>query len=125
MKKLLYILLAIVFALFAYVNLNDPDPIQWVLAYGSTAVLFACAVGGRADRRISGALAVALAIWMLTMCGGMVDWFNAGMPTIVDEMKATNPHIEVVREFLGLLIAVLALVWLWKSTARGARMGRP
>ncbi|MFZ1687579.1 MAG: transmembrane 220 family protein [Flavobacteriales bacterium] len=124
MKKLLYIVLAIVFALFAYVNLNDPDPIQWVLAYGSTAVLFACAAAGRADRRISLALAVALGIWMLTMSGGMIDWFNAGMPTIVDEMKATNPHIEVVREFLGLLIAVLALFWLWKSTPREARMGR-
>lgn len=124
MKKFVYILLAIVFTLFAYVNLNDPDPIQWVLAYGGTAVLFALAAAGRADRRISLGLAVALAIWMLTMTGGMIDWFQAGMPTIVEEMKATNPHIEVVREFLGLLIAVLALVWLWKSTPREARMGR-
>lgn len=124
MKKLVYILLALIFGVFAYLNLNDPDPIQWVLAYGCTAVLFAFAAAGRGDRRISGALAVALAIWMLTMSGGMIDWFQAGMPTIVDEMKATNPHIEVVREFLGLLIAVLAVVWLWKSTPREARMGR-
>jgi hypothetical protein len=38
-------------------------------------------------------------------------------------MQATAPHIEVVREFLGLLITVLALVRLTFSTSREARMG--
>lgn len=123
MKKLLYILLALVFALFAYLNLNDPDPIPWVLAYGASAVLLAMAAFGRADKRVSGWYAVALAVWMLTMSGGMMDWFGAGMPSITDEMQATDPHIEVVREFLGLLIAVLALLWLWWSTPKEARMG--
>jgi hypothetical protein len=60
---------------------------------------------------------------MLTMVPGMVDWFNSGMPSITAEMQATAPHIEVVREFLGLLITVLALVRLTFSTAREARMG--
>lgn len=123
MKKTLYILLAVVFAVFAYLNLNDPDPVIWVLAYGAVAVLFACAAFGRADRRISGYLALALGTWMLTMAPGMVDWMNLGMPSIASEMKATEPHIEVVREFLGLLIAVVCLLWLWASTPRGARMG--
>ena len=123
MKKLLYILLAIVFVFFAYLNLNDPDPIRWVLAYGATALLFAMAAFGRADKRVSGWYAVAVAVWMLTMSGGMLDWFSAGMPSITGEMHATEPHIEVVREFLGLLIAVLALVWLWWSTPKEARIG--
>ena len=123
MKKLINLLFALVFALFAYWNLNDPDALIWVLAYGATALLFAMAAFGRADRRISGALAIALAVWMLTMLPGMVDWFNGGMPSITEEMQATAPHIEVVREFLGLLITVLALVRLTFSTAREARMG--
>lgn len=123
MKKFFHILLSIVFTLFAYLNLNDPDPVIWVLAYGATAILFAMAAFGRADKRVSGWYAIALAIWMLTMSGGMMDWFSAGMPSIAEEMQATAPHIEVVREFLGLLIAVLALVWLWWSTPREARMG--
>ena len=123
MRKYINVLFALVFALFAYWNLNDPDALIWVLAYGSTAVLFTMAAFGRADRRISGALAVALGMWMLTMAPGMVDWFNTGMPSITDEMKATVPHIEVVREFLGLLITVLALLRLTFSTPREARMG--
>jgi UDP-N-acetylmuramyl pentapeptide phosphotransferase/UDP-N-acetylglucosamine-1-phosphate transferase len=123
MKKFINLLFALVFALFAYWNLNDPDALIWVLAYGATALLFAMAAFGRADRRISGALAIALAVWMLTMVPGMVDWFNSGMPSITEEMQATVPHIEVVREFLGLLITVLALVRLTFSTSREARMG--
>ena len=123
MKKLLCILAAITFSGFAYLNLNDPDPIKWVLAYGAVAVLFAFAAFGRADRRIVGALAVALFVWMCTMTSGMVDWFQQGTPSITGEMHVTEPHIEVVREYLGLLIAVLALVGLYFTTSRSARMG--
>ncbi|QQR88220.1 MAG: transmembrane 220 family protein [Flavobacteriales bacterium] len=123
MKKIFYALLALVFALFAYWNLNDPDPWIWATAYAAVLVLFALAVLGRADRRISGWYSVALGIWMLTMSGGMLDWANAGFPSIADEMKATAPHIEVVREFLGLFIAVAALAWLAWSTPKEMRMG--
>ena len=104
-------------------NLNDPDPWIWATAYAAVMVLFALAFFNHADRRISGWYAVALGIWMLTMSGGMLDWANAGFPSIADEMKATAPHIEVVREFLGLLIAVVALAWLAWSTPKEARMG--
>ncbi len=122
LKRIANILFALAFAAFAYLNLNDPDPIPWVLAYGSVAVLFALAVFGRADRRVSGWLCVALTVWMLTMAPGMMDWLDSDMPSIVDEMKATAPYIEVVREFLGLMIAVWALVFLTFSTPKVARL---
>ena len=41
--------------------------------------------------------------------------------TLAATMQAEEPHIEVMREFLGLLIAVLALAWLWWRTPRDAR----
>jgi hypothetical protein len=123
MKKIMLLLLALVFLASAYVNMNDPDPLIWVLAYGATAALFILAVLGRSDRRISGWFALALGVWMLTMLPGMIDWFRLGTPSITAKMKATEPHIEVVREFLGLLIAVVALAWLSFTTSREARMG--
>lgn len=123
LKRILNITLALGFFAFAALNLNDPDPIIWVAAYGSVGLLFALAAFGRADRRVSGWLCVALAMWMFTMWPGMLDWMEADMPTIVGEMKASDPHIEVVREFLGLFIAVFALVFLTFSTPKEARLG--
>ena len=123
MQRTAYLFIAGCFIAFAALNLNDPDPWIWVLAYGAVAVLYALAAFGRADRRVSGSLAVALAVWMFTMSGGMLDWFGSGMPSIVTEMKATEPHVEAVREFLGLLWAVLALLVLTRRSAKGARLG--
>lgn len=122
MKRALNIFFALVFFAFAALNINDPDPIVWLLAYGSVAVLFVLAVFGRADRRVSGWLCLALGIWMCTMLPGIMDWLEADMPSIIDEMQATNPYIEEVREFLGLFIASLALLFLTFSTPREARL---
>ncbi len=123
MHRTAYLFIAGCFIAFAALNLNDPDPWIWVLAYGAVAVLFALAAFGRADRRVSGSLALALAVWMFTMSGGMLEWFGLGMPSIVTEMKATEPHVEAVREFLGLLLAVLALLFLTLRTAKESRLG--
>jgi Transmembrane family 220, helix len=123
MQRTAYLFIAGCFIAFAALNLNDPDPWIWVLAYGSVAVLYALAAFGRADRRVSGSLGVAFAAWMFTMSGGMLEWFGLGMPSIVTEMKATEPHVEAVREFLGLLLAVLALLFLTLRTAKESRLG--
>ena len=115
MKKALCLSMVVVFGLFAYLNLNDPDPVVWVLAYGATAALFGLAAFDRAPRPVIGWYTVALCIWMCTMLPGMIVWFRAGMPSITSEMQATQPHIEVVREFLGLAIAVVALFMLYRT----------
>ncbi|MGV3638118.1 MAG: transmembrane 220 family protein [Flavobacteriales bacterium] len=123
MQRTAYLFVTGCFIAFAALNLNDPDPWMWVVAYGAVALLYALAAFGRADRRVSGSLAVALGVWMLTMSGGMLTWFNMGMPSIVTEMKATEPHVEAVREFLGLLLAVIALAILTKRTTTASRLG--
>jgi len=33
------------------------------------------------------------------------------MPSIADEMQAKNPYIEITREFLGLLLAFITLIF--------------
>jgi len=116
MKKAVHLFFAALFSLFAYFNLNDPDPLAWVSAYGITALLFVIAAFGRSQRSAIGGVALILFVWMCTMIPGMVDWFQLGMPSITGEMKATDIHVEVVREFLGLFIAVVALVGLFITT---------
>jgi FtsH-binding integral membrane protein len=118
MRKALLLFLAAVFAAFAALNLNDPDPELWVTVYAVVAGVFLLAAFGRTDRRVSGLVALLLAVWMATMAQGMLEWARMGFPTITGSMKAEEPHIEVVREFLGLLIAVLALSGLALTTRR-------
>lgn len=47
---------------------------------------------------------------MLTLLPGALDWIQDGMPSIVESMKASSPYIELVREFLGLGIALLVIL---------------
>ncbi|HPF90755.1 MAG: transmembrane 220 family protein [Flavobacteriales bacterium] len=122
MPRAIKLFLVGVFVAFAAMNLNDPDPIPWILAYLAVAMLYGLSAFGRADRRVSGWFAVALAVWMLTMAPGVISWVRAGMPSIAATMQAEEPHIEVMREFLGLLIAVLALVALTWRTPKDARL---
>lgn len=121
MKIALHAFLALMFAAFAYLNLNDPDPWTWVTAYLAVAILFGMSVAGMAYRPATAILLVLLTIWMLSMTSGMIQWFSDGMPSITSEMRAHEPHIEVVREFLGLLIAVIALAHLYR-TQRGSSL---
>jgi hypothetical protein len=101
MKHPLWLLPALLFAWSAYVQWNDPDPVVWILAYGAVAACCALAAFGRRPRAAITVLLAGLVVWML--------WLSPGF---VEAMKATAPHIEVVREFLGLLIAVAVLALL-------------
>jgi hypothetical protein len=51
--------------------------------------------------------------WMVTLLPGFFEWIRMGMPSIISEMKAEAPHIELVREFLGLLLATIAMGFVW------------
>lgn len=113
--KIVKIVLSVLFVLFAVVQLNDPDPWAWVALYTYVALLFGLAAAGR-DRRYAtiGGLAI-IVIWMATLLPDFINWVNLGMPTITGSMKAESPHVELTREFLGLLIAGIAVGWLFIS----------
>lgn len=119
MKALNWIL-AVLFTLFAAVQHNDPDPLGWIAVYGAVAVLCGLAALGRAPRWALIAVAIAVIIWMAILAPGMLDWARMGFPDIAGSMKAEEPHIEVVREFLGLMIAVgcLGVLFLFQRSAR-------
>jgi Transmembrane family 220, helix len=103
------IILGILFLLFAAVQYNDPDSWNWILVYLFIAVVSFAAAKGYYHKGLLLIAQAGLLIWMAFLLPGFIDWIRSGMPTIVDEMKTTKPHIEIVREFLGLLLALLTL----------------
>lgn len=114
-------ILAGLFALFAAVQWNDADVWTWMSFYVVITVISAMAAMGQYRLWAILVALTAGVIWMGTLLPDFIHWVQMGMPTIVEEMKATAPHIELTREFLGLGIANAALVWHYFSARKQAR----
>jgi Transmembrane family 220, helix len=103
--------LAVMFLLFAAVQYNDPDPIQWAALYlQAMTVCILAALGKNNIYLIYIGLVISL-LWAASISPDFFTWLKEGTPTIAGTMKAENPHVELVREFLGLLIAGVTFGW--------------
>jgi len=119
--KAVHFFLACVFLLFAFVQLNDPDPIHWILIY-----LFMAAISGLAffNRFYSLVLWGGLGIFFLyslVYTPGILTWLQQSDKSQLFDNVAKMEHlyIEESREFLGLFICELVLGWyLWLRRKR-------
>jgi len=108
-------ILAILFFVFAALQLNDPDPWIWVGIYGVVGILCGLtATNSFFPKVILGAI-------LLTIFGigwylpDFMNWLQNGMSSITSSMKAETPHVELIREFLGLVLVLATLIWLYWS----------
>ncbi|MDX9750595.1 MAG: transmembrane 220 family protein [Flavobacteriales bacterium] len=119
--RILHILLALLFLACTVLQFNDEGALPWIAAYGLVTLLFTAAAFGRYYRPLALMLTIILAVWALLLLPAFIDWLRMGAPTITGSMQAESPHVELVREFLGLLIAIAAMSFLvWRGT-RAAR----
>ena len=106
--KYFNLLFTIIFIVSAYLQLNDVDPLLWVVIYLSGAVLCILSIFGKGSTLLfSVALLAFLAYAMILFIvpNGVWSWlldYNA--ENIAQSMKATKPWIENTREFFGLII---------------------
>ena len=115
------IVLAVLFSLFAIVQFNDVDPLKWVTFYGVVALLFGMAAANYYRRWFILGVAALLVIEFVRLWPDFQDWIGMGMPTITGSMKATEPHVELTREFLGLFISLIAVGFLYYQSVRNTR----
>lgn len=108
--KITNFILTILFLLFAFVQINDPDPILWILIYTNMAVL--CAMAMFKKRFVYWLLAsmVLYTIYASLLIGGAWEWLQSPDRSLLfdDLAKMQYPYIEETREFLGLLICITA-----------------
>ena len=115
--KVLNLVLAELFVLFAFVQINDPDPVLWILIYGIMAI--ACILA--AFRYYYPVAILALLVlflgYSITYFPGVIDWLKSNDRSLLfdDLAKMQYPYIEESREFLGLLICVAVLLMHWIS----------
>jgi len=109
--KVLNALFACVFVLFAYWQLNDPDAMMWVIIYLIVAAVSAYAVFRKLDRKILIFLLMFFFIYIASYTPYIIEWVQLGMPSIAEEMQASTPYIERTREFFGLLICLVVVIY--------------
>jgi hypothetical protein len=109
--KILNLILAGLFVLFAVVQLNDPDPFFWTAIYGVMGAISFFAAYKKFNIWVMLAVLAVLIFELFSLFPSISSWVNQGMPNIAKTMKAEEPHIEFVREFLGLGICLIALLF--------------
>ena len=117
--KISNIVLGVLFVSFAGVQYNDPDAWTWIIIYGMIAVSFFLAAARRYSGLLYGVILIACIYEAVTLAPDFSNWIEMGTPNIATEMKTEEPHIELVREFLGVIIGLSAVIFLfWQSRRR-------
>jgi len=112
--KILKIILGILFLLFAYFQLNDPDPLIWVSIYVLIGIMSLASAFNISSRyAILGAMVICLVGGLVSFPGVWDYVTNQDGKTIMEGMSNDKPYIEQTREFGGLLIGLLALTFLY------------
>jgi hypothetical protein len=105
MKVALHLFVIVIFLLFAYWQLNDPDPIRWISIYLGVVASVTLLIGRKYFPILPLVGSIICLLGLLYLSPDFISWVKEGMPTITGQMNAESPHIELVRECLGFLIA--------------------
>lgn len=118
--KILKIFLAVLFLLFALVQINDPDPLLWILVYGAMMVVSIMAFYNRYPTGIMIIMAAGYLIMTVLYFDGFATWLTSPNRALLfdDLAKMQYPYIEEAREFLGLLICIAVLVFYFALSKR-------
>jgi len=117
-SKILKIVLSVLFILFAWFQRNDPDPALWISIYGILAALCIYSAFQKMNKYILYVFGGLLIVYTAILVPEIINWISQGMPSIVEKMKAEEPHIEYTREFFGLVISLLTIWFLLKKNEK-------
>ncbi len=109
--KILNFILALMFLAFAFVQINDPDPVLWILIYGNMAVLCVLAMFGMHFKIWIIVAAALYIVYAAILAPSAYVWFQSPDKALLfdDLAKMQNLYIEETREFLGLVICLAVL----------------
>ena len=111
MGKFATVIIIFIMILFAGVQMNDPDPLIWISVYGSVALVGIFKLFGVGNIWVNRILILAFIVGIGFYIPHIYNWLTGGMPSVVDNMKAETPYVELVREGGGLFVALLCLLY--------------
>lgn len=111
-KKIINGILFVLFAVFAIVQVNDPDPLIWVILYALVAVVSLLANFVVIPRRLIHVLFIGYLLYASFHFLHFIDYLQIDNKNeLFGEMVYEKPYLEGTREFLGLLMAAIALLF--------------
>lgn len=110
--KVFNLVLAVLFVVFAFVQINDPDPVWWILTYGVMAVVCVLAAFGYYYLKLLTVILIVCIAYSLVFFSGVMEWVRSDDKALLfdDIAKMQHPYIEESREFLGLFICIAVLI---------------
>lgn len=110
--KIVNLLLAVLFVVFAFLQINDPDPAIWILIYGAMAVMCVLAAFGYYYTKVLIAILVVFVAYSAMYWQSILRWLKADNKAMLfdDVAKMENLYIEESREFLGLFICIVVVI---------------
>ena len=110
--KIVNLILAVMFLAFAFVQINDPDPVLWILIYGGMAVICILAAFKIYNRIVLIILMIGFFVYSLVFLPGVGEWLAQDDQSMLfdDIAKMQHLYVEESREFLGLMICVAVLI---------------
>jgi hypothetical protein len=110
--KIVNLILAVMFLLFAFVQINDPDPALWIAIYGIMAVVCIMAAFNYYHKLGLVVLTVAYLGYSVILIPGLREWLAQDDQSMLfdDIAKMQHLYVEESREFLGLMICVIVLI---------------
>jgi Transmembrane family 220, helix len=110
--RIVNFILAVIFLLFAFVQINDPDPVIWILIYGVMAVLSIMAIFKFYPTKFIIGLLVLYILYSIVYIPGVLEWLKQDNKALLfdDVAKMHYPYVEEAREFLGLWICIIVLI---------------
>lgn len=110
MFKFFHTIASLLFFTMAVIQLNDPDPLYWVVVYLTAAIIAGGLLfGSRLERLSKVSMGMILAGLFMSGPGAMEYFASQDYASIYGSMLAAKPYVESAREFGGLLIAFIFL----------------
>jgi hypothetical protein len=110
-------LIAFLFGLSAVAQINDPDPLFWVMIYGAGSLVSILYAFNRLWWVFGLAVSLIAGIWALTI---VPDLTLSGFQNIMEEIGMSYVGVEAAREFSGLMVIGIWCGILAKKSRRSA-----
>ncbi len=118
--KIVSATLAFMFLVFAFLQLNDPDPIIWIAIYLAMVAVCVLSIFNRYYKIAMVVLAAGYITYAIILFPGVQEWLQTDDKSLLfdDIAKMQHLYIEESREFLGLAICMAVLGFYWIKASK-------